>query len=50
MMAMLVSLNEGVKSLGRRFDSYQSQVDNRFQKMEAEFCLLRNKVELVEAT
>ena len=46
---MLVSLNEGIKSLGRRFDTYQTSVDGKFQKMEAELVLLSNKVDLIEA-
>ena len=48
MMKLLLALNEGVKSLGKRFNDYQQQVDRRFDKVNAEVCLLRNRVDMIE--
>jgi len=47
-MKLLLTLNEGVRSLGSRFDSYQLHVDKRFDKVNAELCLLKNRVDMVE--
>ena len=48
MMKLLLTLNDGVRALGSRFDSYQQTVDKRFNKVEAELCLLKNRVDMVE--
>jgi hypothetical protein len=34
--------------MGSRFDTYQRQVEDRFTKINAEFVLLRNKVDMLE--
>ena len=47
-MKLLLTLNEGVRSLGSRFDSYQLQVDKRFDNVNAELCLLKNRVDMIE--
>ena len=49
MMKLLLALNEGVRSLGNRFDTYQLQVDKRFDKVTAEVCLLKNRVDMIES-
>ena len=48
-MKLLLTLNEGVRALGSRFDSYQVQVDKRFDKVSAEMCLLKNRVDMIES-
>ena len=48
MMKLLLALNEGVRALGSRFDAYQCQVDKRFDKVNAEMCLLKNRVDMIE--
>ena len=47
-MKLLLALNEGVRSLGSRFDSYQLQVDKKFEKVTAELTLLKNRVDMME--
>ena len=50
MMKLLLTLNEGVRSLGNRFDMYQKNVDAKLDKVNAEFVLLKNRVEILEAS
>ena len=50
MMKLLLTLNEGVRSLGNRFDMYQKSVDAKLDKVNAEFVLLKNRVEILEAS
>ena len=45
---MLVNLSDSIRSMGSRFDTYQRQVEDRFTKINAEFVLLRNKVDMLE--
>lgn len=45
---MLTNLNESIKNMGSRFDTYQRQVEDRFVKMTAEMTLLKNKVDMME--
>lgn len=47
---MLTSLNDSIKNMGTRFDSYQRSVDDKFLKLNAEMTLLKNKVDMVEAS
>ena len=47
-MKLLLTLNEGVRALGNRFDAYQQTVDKRFDKLTAEVTLLKNRVDMVE--
>ena len=47
-MKLLMTLNEGVRALGSRFDAYQTQVDKRFDKVNAELVLLKNRVDMIE--
>ena len=47
-MKLLLTLNEGVRALGNRFDAYQQQVDKRFDKITAEMTLLKNRVDMIE--
>jgi len=47
-MQLLLALNEGVKSLGSRFDTYQTKVDDKFMKLQSEMTLLKNKVEMID--
>lgn len=47
-MKLLLTLNEGVRALGNRFDAYQQQVDRRFDKITAEMTLLKNRVDMIE--
>ena len=49
-MKLLLTLNEGVRSLGNRFDMYQKSVDAKLDKVNAEFVLLKNRVEILEAS
>ena len=49
-MKLLLTLNEGVRSLGNRFDMYQKNVDAKLDKVNAEFVLLKNRVEILEAS
>ena len=46
---MLQNLNESIKNLGGRFDTYQRQVDDKFLKISAEMTLLKNRVDMVES-
>ena len=48
LMKLLLTLNEGVRALGSRFDAYQAQVDKRFDKVTAEMTLLKNRVDMIE--
>ena len=48
-MKLLLTLNEGVRSLGSRFDTYQQHVEQKFDKVNAELVLLKNRVEIMEA-
>ena len=48
-MKLLLTLNEGVRSLGNRFDMYQKSVDAKLDKVNAEFVLLKNRIEILEA-
>ena len=48
-MKLLLTLNEGVRSLGSRFDTYQQHVEQKFDKVNAELVLLKNRVEILEA-
>lgn len=50
MMKLLLTLNEGVRSLGNRFDTYQKSIDAKLDKVNAEFVLLKNRVEILEAS
>ena len=50
MMKLLLTLNEGVRSLGNRFDTYQKNIDAKLDKVNAEFVLLKNRVEILEAS
>ena len=45
----MLALNEGVRSLGSRFDTYQQQVDKRFDKINAEMCLMKNRIDMIES-
>ena len=49
MMKLLLTLNEGVRSLGHRFDMYQKNIDAKLDKVNAEFVLIKNRVEILEA-
>ena len=49
LLKLLLTLNEGVRALGSRFDSYQTQVDKRFDRINAEMCLLKNRVDMIES-
>jgi len=48
-MKLLLTLNEGVRALGNRFDSYQVQVDKQFNRVTAEMTLLKNRVDMIES-
>ena len=48
LMKMLVTLNESVRSLGSRFNSFEQQIESKFDKVNAELVLLKNRVEIVE--
>ena len=47
-MKLLLSLNEGVRSLGNRFDTYQNHVEAKFDKVNAELVLMKNRVDMLE--
>jgi hypothetical protein len=49
-MKLLLTLNEGVRALGSRFDTHQRHVDDQFVKMNAELTLLKNRVDLLETS
>jgi hypothetical protein len=45
---MLLNLNDSIKSMGQRFDTYQRQVEDRFTRVNAEMVLLKNRVDMME--
>ena len=49
-MQLLLTLNEGVRALGSRFDTHQNYVEDKFTKMNAELTLLKNRVDLLETS
>lgn len=49
-MKLLLTLNESVRALGSRFDTHQRFVEERFDKINAELTLLKNRVDIMEAS
>lgn len=49
-MKLILTLNEGVRSLGNRFDTYSKHIDSKFDKITAEMVLLKNRVDILEQT
>jgi hypothetical protein len=49
-MKLLLTLNESVRALGSRFDTHQRFVEDRFDKINAEMTLLKNRVDIMEAS
>jgi len=47
-MALIVTLNESVRSLANRFDTFQRNVDEKLTKVQNEQILLKSKVEFLE--
>ncbi len=47
-MHLIMSLNDSVKALAGRFDTFQRTVDDRLTKMANEQILLKSKVEFIE--
>ena len=47
-MSLILSLNESVKGLARRFDTFQRNVDERLTKVQNEQILMKSKIEFVE--
>ena len=47
-MALIVALNESVRSLANRFDTFQRNVDEKLTKVQNEQILLKSKVEFLE--
>lgn len=47
-MNLIVSLNESVRAMGTRFDTFQRQVDDRLTKLANEQILLKSKVDFLE--
>ena len=47
-MKLLLTLNEGVRSLGSRFDTYQKHVESKFDKVNAELVLMKNRIDMLE--
>ena len=47
-MSLILSLNESVKGLAQRFDTFQRNVDERLTKVQNEQILMKSKIEFVE--
>lgn len=47
-MKLIMNLNDSVKLLGQRFESFQTNIEEKVNKMSAEFMLLKNKVGFIE--
>lgn len=47
-MALVVSLNESVKTLAFRFDTFQKTIDEKITRVSNEQILLKGKVEFLE--
>ena len=47
-MALVVSLNESVKTLAMRFDTFQKTIDEKITRVSNEQILLKGKVEFLE--
>lgn len=45
---MIMSLNDSVKALAGKFDTFQCKVDDKLTKMTNEQILLKSKVEFLE--
>jgi hypothetical protein len=47
-MHLIMSLNDSVKSLAGRFDTFQRSIDDRLTKLSNEQILLKSKVDFIE--
>ena len=47
-MSLILSLNESVKGLAQRLDTFQRNVDERLTKVQNEQILMKSKIEFVE--
>jgi hypothetical protein len=47
-MSLILSLNESVKGLAQRFDTFQRNVDERLTKVQNEQILMKSKIEFIE--
>lgn len=48
LMILIVNLNESVKVLGQRFESFQSSIEDKVNRISAEQILIKNKVDFLE--
>ena len=47
-MQLLMSLNQSVRQLSGRFDTFQTNIEAKVNRMQGEFTLIKNKVEFIE--
>ena len=45
-----MSLNESIKSLGNRFESFSQNIENKVNRVNGEMVLLKNRVQVLEST
>jgi hypothetical protein len=43
-----MSLNQSVKQLSGRFETFQTNIESKVGRMQGEFTLMKNKVEFIE--
>ena len=47
-MHLIMTLNDSVKTLAGRFDTFQRSIDDKLTKMQNEQILLKSKVDFIE--
>ena len=50
MIKLIMSLNESIKSLGNRFETFSQNIENKVNKVNCEIILLKNRVQILEST
>eukprot|EP00347_Sterkiella_histriomuscorum_P001318 403372494 len=48
LMNLIVNLNESIKTLGQRFESFQINIEEKVNKISAEQMLMKNRVQILE--
>ena len=48
LMKLIVNLNESIKTLGQRFESFQINIEEKVNKISAEQMLMKNRIQILE--
>ncbi|CDW71721.1 centrosomal protein of 44 kda [Stylonychia lemnae] len=48
LMKLIVNVNESIKTLGSRFESFQTSIEDKVNKLQAEQILIKNRLQIIE--